>query len=85
MGDAKNHFVANPINRYSVSDRSGLLPNADGSIDIYIQNAAPTGHESNWLPAPSGNFILWLRAYEPGEAILGGEYTVPPVIKAKIP
>ncbi len=24
MSDAKNHFVANPINRYSVSDRSGL-------------------------------------------------------------
>ena len=38
MGDAKNHFVPNPINRYSVSDRSGLVPNADGSVDIYIQN-----------------------------------------------
>jgi hypothetical protein len=35
MGDAQNHFVANPINRYSVSDRSGLVPNADGSVDIY--------------------------------------------------
>src|SRR5512136_2482436 len=28
MGDARNHFVANPINRYSVSDRSGLVSNA---------------------------------------------------------
>ena len=56
MGDAKNRFVANPINRYSVSDRSGLVPNADGSVDIYIQNTAPTGHESNWLPAPGGKF-----------------------------
>lgn len=35
MGTAKNRFVPNPINRYSVSDRSGLMPNADGSIDIY--------------------------------------------------
>ena len=51
MGDAKNRFVANPINRYSVSDRSGLVPNADGSVDIYIQNTAPTGYDSNWLPA----------------------------------
>jgi hypothetical protein len=68
-----------------VSDRSGLQPNADGSIDIYIQNAAPTGRESNWLPAPSGNFILWLRVYEPGEAILNGQYRVPPVVEAKIP
>jgi hypothetical protein len=81
MGDAKNHFVANPINRYSVSDRSGLVPNADGSVDIYIQQAAPDEHESNWLPAPSGNFILWLRVYIPGEAILQGKYTVPPVVK----
>ena len=81
MGDAKNHSVANPINRYSVSDRSGLVPNSDGSVDIYIQKTAPAGRESNWLPAPSGNFILWLRAYIPGEAVLKGEYIVPPVLE----
>jgi hypothetical protein len=83
MGDAGNHFVPNPINRYCVSDRSGLAPNADGSVDIYIQPAAPAGHESNWLPAPPGNFILWLRVYIPGEAILHGTYTVPPVVEVK--
>ncbi len=77
----RNRFVANPINRYSVSDRSGLVPNADGSVDIYLQNTAPAGHESNWLPAPAGNFILWLRVYMPGAAILNGEYTVPPVVE----
>ena len=79
MGDAGNHFVANPLNRYSVSDRSGLAQNSDSSVNIFIQNAAPAGHESNWLPAPSGKFILWLRVYIPGEAILHGEYIVPPV------
>jgi hypothetical protein len=83
MGDAGNHFVANPINRYSVSDRSDLTPNTDGSVDITIQNAAPPGHESNWLPAPAGNFILWLRVYLPGAAILNGEYTVPPIVEVK--
>jgi hypothetical protein len=83
MGDAQNHFVPNPINRYSVSDRSGLIPNTDGSIDIYIQNTAPAGHESNWLPAPAGNFILWLRVYLPGQTILDGEYQVPPVVEVK--
>jgi hypothetical protein len=81
MGDAGNHFVANPLNRYSVSDRSGLAQNPDGSVDVYIQKAAPAGHESNWLPAPSGNFILWLRVYIPGEAVLKGEYIVPPVVE----
>lgn len=81
MADARNRFVANAINRYSVSDRSGLVPNADGSIDIYIQNTAPTGHESNWLPAPGGKFLLWLRVYVPGAAILDGKYKVPPIVE----
>jgi hypothetical protein len=83
MGDAKNRFVPNPINRYSVSDRSGLVPNADGSVDVYIQNTGPTGHESNWLPAPGDKFILWLRVYVPGAAILDGEYKVPPIVEVK--
>jgi hypothetical protein len=81
MGDARNHFVANPLNRYSVSDRTGLAQNPDSSVDVFIQKAAPAGHESNWLPAPSGNFILWLRVYIPGEAVLKGEYIVPPVVE----
>lgn len=80
MGDAKDHFVPNPLNRYSVSDRSGLVPNADGSVDIYIQDSAPAGHGSNWLPAPPGKFTLWLRVYLPGQAVLNGEYKVPPVV-----
>ena len=83
MSDARNRFVANPIDRYSVGDRSGLVPNADGSVDIYIQNIAPAGRASNWLPGPSGNFILWLRAYLPGQTILEGEYKVPPVLEAQ--
>ncbi len=74
-------FVPNPINRYSVSERTGLVPTADGSVDIYIQNGAPAGHASNWLAAPSGNFILWLRVYVPGAAILDGEHRVPPVVE----
>jgi hypothetical protein len=35
------------------------------------------------LPAPSGKFILWLRVYIPGEAILDGKYEVPPVVEVK--
>jgi hypothetical protein len=83
MGNAQNHFVGNPLNRYSVSDRSGLIPNADGSVDINIQNAAPAGHASNWLPAPTGKFILWLRVYLPAAAILDGRYKVPPVVPTR--
>ncbi len=83
MGDAKNRFVPNPINRYSVSDRSGLVPNADGSVDIYVQNARPAGHESNWLPSPQGMFILWMRVYLPGPTILEGKYKVPPLMETR--
>jgi hypothetical protein len=83
MADDRQRFVPNPINRYVVNDRSGLLPNADGSVDIYIQNAAPAGHQSNWLPAPASNFILWLRVYEPGPAILNRQYRAPPVAEVK--
>ena len=83
LTDLKGYMVANPANRYDVSDKSNLVPNADGSIDIYIQSTAPTGHESNWLPAPSGDFKLWLRAYLPDPTVLNGEYDVPQVVKTK--
>jgi hypothetical protein len=82
MTDVVGYMVRNPIDRYSLGDRSGLTPNADGSIDMYIQRTAPAGRESNWLPAPAGNFKLMLRAYLPGRAILDGEYHLPPVMKA---
>ncbi len=82
LGDARNRFVPNPIGRYSVGDRSGLASNPDGSVDIYIQETAPVGHESNWLPAPRDKFGLWLRVYRPGRVILDGRYTVPPVARA---
>ncbi len=81
MTIAPGYLVANPIDRYSVGDRSGLVPNADGSIDIYLQHAAPAGHEANWLPSPSGDFKLWLRVYQPGAAVLSGAYHVPPVVE----
>ena len=83
MTDLVGYMVRNPIDRYSVGSRSGLVPNADGSIDIYLQRAAPAGHESNWLPAPAGNFKLMLRAYLPGRAILDGDYHVPPVKRVR--
>src|SRR2546430_2381132 len=81
MTDVVGYMVRNPIDRYSVGGRSGLVPNADGSIDIYLQRTAPAGREANWLPTPAGAFKLMLRAYLPGRAILDGEYHVPPVIQ----
>jgi hypothetical protein len=83
MTDVVGYMVSNPSNRSSIGDRSDLAQNADGSVDVYLQQKAPRGHEQNWLPAPSGNFKLMLRAYLPGAAILNGAYRVPPVVKAR--
>jgi hypothetical protein len=84
MYDADYFFVANPINRYSISARQHLKPNADGSVDLYVQNESPGGDkESNWLPAPKGKFVLMLRMYWPKEkspSILNGSWT-PPAVK----
>ena len=85
MYDADYFFVANPINRYSISPRQDLKRNPDGSVDILVQHASPgADRESNWLPAPSGRFILMLRLYWPNEAdpsILDGSWTIPPAAK----
>ena len=80
--DVVGYAVNNPIGRHSVGDRSNLAANDDGSIDIHLQAHAPGGHEQNWLPTPSGNFKLMLRAYLPGAAILDGTYRIPPVLRA---
>jgi hypothetical protein len=73
-------LVPNPINRYSIGDRTkGLRYNTDGSFDIYIQQQVPVGKESNWLPAPTQGFYLSLRAYQPRAEVLTGAYKVPPL------
>jgi hypothetical protein len=85
MYDEKYFFVKNPINRYSISARENLKANPDGSVDLYVQNESPDkDKEANWLPAPSGKFILMLRMYWPKEkspSIINGTWKVPPVKK----
>lgn len=80
--DAVGYMVSNPIGRSSINDRSKLDKNPDGSVDVHLLHEAPTGHEQNWLPTPTGKFKLTLRAYLPGAAILDGTYRVPPVVRA---
>ena len=73
-------FVANPINRYAIGDRTpGLQYGKNGSLDIYIQHDPPSGHESNWLPAPSGPFSLSMRLYLPKPSAIEGRYRYPMV------
>lgn len=83
MTDVVGYMVDNPINRFSVDDRTELVRNADGSIDVHLQHEAPIGHEQNWLPAPSGRFKAMLRAYLPGPEILDGTYRPPQVTRMR--
>jgi hypothetical protein len=86
MYDENYFFVANPLNRYSISPRQDLQANADGSVDLLIQHDSPgADKESNWLPAPAGKFVLMLRMYWPNEndpSIIDGSWTIPAVTKA---
>jgi hypothetical protein len=84
MYDSEYFFVANPLNRVTLSERDKLKENTDGSIDLYIQADNPGPEkESNWLPAPKDKFLLMLRLYWPKEkppSIIDGTWK-PPVVK----
>ncbi len=66
-------------------------PNADGSLDLYIQSDAPSDPKQfcNWLetPLPDGSnattskFILFLRTYWPDQAVLNGRWNPPAIVK----
>jgi hypothetical protein len=78
-------LVANPINRYLLN--SPMLPqfksDADGGITLYIQNGSPGGDkEANWLPAPSGPFVVFMRLYWPKTEALDGTWKRPPLIES---
>jgi hypothetical protein len=73
-------FAANAINRYAIGDRDKLAFNQDGSLDIYIQSDRPdAAKESNWLPAPEGEFNLAMRLYWPKSEVMSGAWKPPAV------
>jgi hypothetical protein len=86
MYDEQMFFVANPINRYSMSMRTKPKLESNGALVIYIQNESPgADKEANWLPSPKGKFHLMLRLYWPDEddpSILDGSWSIPAVKRA---
>jgi len=82
MYDLPGHsMVSNPIDRYTIRSRTpGLKRREDGALEIYLQCENPSADkESNWLPAPEGNFFVVMRMYNPGDEIIGGLYRLPPI------
>jgi DNA sulfur modification protein DndE len=83
MYNKEYFFVANPLNRYTLSPRNDLKYNEDGSLDLFIQNIAPSkDKQSNWLQSPADDFILMFRFYWPEQAILNQTWK-PPVLEVK--
>ena len=83
--DIEGYLVDNPLDRYAIGDRSGMAPNPDGSLTIYIQGESPgKDKEANWLPAPkTGPFKVALRLYVPRESVLDGSWVPPTVVLQK--
>jgi hypothetical protein len=75
-------LVTNRLKRYVINSAMlpGLKRDADGGLTIYIQHASPgRDKESNWLPAPSGPFLMGLRMYWPKPEAYEGRWKKPPL------
>lgn len=78
--DGRYFFAANPIQRYSVSERTpGLIRRADGAIDIILSRELVPESEGNWLPTPDGPMRVSLRAYVPRAPIRQGRWSPPAI------
>ena len=79
-------LVDNPINRYSIGDRTeGLKYGPDGSLTIYVQKDSPgKDKESNWLPAPAGPMSIISRMYGPDAPILDRTYKFPDPVRQSV-
>ncbi len=82
MYDTPDYYlVANPIDRYSIGDRTpGLRYGDDGSVTITCRSTTRRRpRAANWLPAPTRRLSPILRMYEPGPSVLDGTYPLPRV------
>ena len=83
MYDAQGFQAANPLNRFAIGDRDPLHYNADGSLDLYIQQTSPgPDQEANWLPAPAGPLGITMRLYSPKAPVLNGTWA-PPAVRSR--
>ena len=83
--DADHFFAPNQLNRFSLGTKNKQIKlNSDGSLTIFVQHTQPSSdRQTNWLPAPKGDFELFIRAYGPKDEIMNGTWSPPPVLRAK--
>ena len=79
------NLVANPINRYSIGNRTPCLKkDPDGGLTIYIQHESPgADKESNWLPAPKRKYVCSHAELHTGTAYDRPDLGAPGITPAK--
>lgn len=77
----QHFFHPNEIDRYSLGTKNRTLEtNEDGSLTVYVQSGSPgRGRGANWLPAPDGDFSLYIRTYWPEPAVTNGTWEPPSI------
>lgn len=78
-----NFLIDNQIDRYCINNRSDVVYNEDGSLDILIQTEKPDGSEANWLPVVEEEFHLVMRIYMPADSVIENTWVTPVLSKAE--
>jgi hypothetical protein len=83
MYNEAHFFYPNQLRRYSLGTKNkSLTYGSDGSLTLYVGASSPgADHEPNWLPAPDGDFSLYLRAYGGQQPITDSTWTPPAVTR----
>ncbi|MEW6185033.1 MAG: DUF1254 domain-containing protein [Thermodesulfobacteriota bacterium] len=71
-------FYDNPLNRYSLGDRSPELQRTAQGLSLTIGGPTPS-ETTNWLPAPPGPYRLGLRIYEGRQDVVEAKWFPPPL------
>jgi hypothetical protein len=75
------YLVDNEIDRWSISDRTpGLVYADDGSLTIHISAERPVD-VANWLPVPTGPYLLGMRVYEGHFEVIECEWFPPRLVR----
>ena len=80
--DTDGYLEKNDLDRYSLGSHQPIVFNADGSLDFSLSHVRPEGVE-NWVPAPKDKFKTLLRIYWPDQAVLDGQWQLPPLDRVK--
>ena len=82
----EHHFFnPNPLKRFSLGTKNNdLQKNADGSLTLFAGAKSPgKDKETNWLPAPTTPFSLYIRCYWPKQEVISAAWKPPKVDRMK--